>query len=285
MRRTIVVRRPRLVRTPPTHASARPRGRASRRRTRHGRRRAGRSAADRPDRGSARCRREPRRERARRDRRGQAQAAAQALGRLVRPQAAEAKWRDAVRAITDRLAARGDVVSAEPDALLQPMSVPTDPSWGQEWDMFAPSSRQLRDRPPRRARHHARLVGHHDRRDRHGLPAAHRSHRPLRRRLRLHRRHSRCERRQRTRLRRERSRRLDHERREREWVLRRLRGVATARGTARTCPARSAPCPTTASASPGSTRSRRSSRCGCSASAAATRVTSPTRSAGPPDCP
>ena len=47
---------------------------------------------------------------------------------------------DEVRTITDRLAARGDVLSAEPDALMQPLSVPTDPSWSQEWDMFAPSS-------------------------------------------------------------------------------------------------------------------------------------------------
>ena len=43
-------------------------------------------------------------------------------------------------AITDRLAARGDVLSAGPDALMQPLSVPTDPSWSQEWDMFAPST-------------------------------------------------------------------------------------------------------------------------------------------------
>ena len=47
---------------------------------------------------------------------------------------------DEVSAITDRLAARGDVLSAGPDALMQPLSVPTDPSWSQEWDMFAPSS-------------------------------------------------------------------------------------------------------------------------------------------------
>ena len=45
-----------------------------------------------------------------------------------------------MRTITDRLAARGDVLSAEPDALMQPLSVPTDPSWSQEWDMFAPST-------------------------------------------------------------------------------------------------------------------------------------------------
>src|SRR6476619_4025903 len=38
------------------------------------------------------------------------------------------------------LAARGDVLSARPDALMQPLSVPTDPSWSQEWDMFAPFS-------------------------------------------------------------------------------------------------------------------------------------------------
>jgi serine protease len=47
---------------------------------------------------------------------------------------------DGVQAISDRLAARGDVLSAGPDALMQPLSVPTDPSWGQQWDMFAPSS-------------------------------------------------------------------------------------------------------------------------------------------------
>ena len=45
---------------------------------------------------------------------------------------------DGVRTITDRLAARRDVLSARPDALMQPLSVPTDPSWSQEWDMYAP---------------------------------------------------------------------------------------------------------------------------------------------------
>ena len=76
--------------------------------------------------------------------------------------------------------------------------------------------------------------------------------------------------------------RLGHERRERERLLRGLRHERqlVARHPCRR--ARSAPSRTTASASPGSTRSRRSSRCGCSASAAATRATSPTRSAGRP---
>ena len=43
-----------------------------------------------------------------------------------------------VRAITNRLAARGDVVLAEPDAMMQPLATPTDPSWPLQWDMFAP---------------------------------------------------------------------------------------------------------------------------------------------------
>ena len=62
------------------------------------------------------------------------------LGRHIRPQAAEASQRTGSCAITERLAARGDVLSAGPDALMQPLSVPTDPSWSEEWDMFAPSS-------------------------------------------------------------------------------------------------------------------------------------------------
>ena len=193
--------------------------------------------------------------------------------------------RDAVQAITDKLAARGDVVSAEPDALLQPLVGPERPALGASSGTCS---------PPRRGFYGANLPGawdittgsaeHHGRRDRHGLPAARRPRRPLRRRLRLHRRPARRERRQRARRRRVRSGRLDHERRERERLLRRAAGrqqlvarharVGHDRRRRRT----------TASASPGSTRSRRSSRCGCSASAVATRATSPTRSAGRPDC-
>ena len=45
-----------------------------------------------------------------------------------------------MQAITDKLAARGDVVSAEPDAMMQPLSVPNDPRYGEQWDLFSPSS-------------------------------------------------------------------------------------------------------------------------------------------------
>ena len=48
--------------------------------------------------------------------------------------------RDSVRAITDSLAARGDVVSAEPDALMEPFAIPNDTRWSEQWDMLDPSS-------------------------------------------------------------------------------------------------------------------------------------------------
>ena len=41
---------------------------------------------------------------------------------------------DALRAITSRLAARGDVVLAEPDALMQPFVTPSDTRWSEQWD-------------------------------------------------------------------------------------------------------------------------------------------------------
>ena len=48
---------------------------------------------------------------------------------------------DAVKAITDKLAARGDVVSAEPDAMMEPLAgIPSDSSWLQQWDMFDPAT-------------------------------------------------------------------------------------------------------------------------------------------------
>ncbi len=47
---------------------------------------------------------------------------------------------DAVKAITDKLAARGDVVSVEPDAMMEPLAIPTDSSWSQQWDMFDPAT-------------------------------------------------------------------------------------------------------------------------------------------------
>ena len=53
-----------------------------------------------------------------------------------------AKRHDIGRGASDhrRLAARSDVVSAEPDAMMQPLAIPTDSSWPQQWDMFDPAS-------------------------------------------------------------------------------------------------------------------------------------------------
>jgi serine protease len=45
-----------------------------------------------------------------------------------------------VRAITVRLASRGDVALAEPDAVVTPLVVPNDTRWGEQWDLFAPGS-------------------------------------------------------------------------------------------------------------------------------------------------
>ena len=45
-----------------------------------------------------------------------------------------------VRAITHKLAARGDVVLAEPDTIMQPLATPNDTRWPEQWDMLAPSS-------------------------------------------------------------------------------------------------------------------------------------------------
>ncbi len=42
--------------------------------------------------------------------------------------------------IIERLAARGDIASAEPDALLLPLATPNDPRYGDQWHYFAPSS-------------------------------------------------------------------------------------------------------------------------------------------------
>ena len=54
------------------------------------------------------------------------------------------KGLDAVREITAKLAARGDILSAEPDAMMQPLLVPNDPYFGtpatspNQWDLFDP---------------------------------------------------------------------------------------------------------------------------------------------------
>ncbi len=45
---------------------------------------------------------------------------------------------DVVRALANALAARTDVLFAEPDALMEPLGVPTEPRWSEQWDMFAP---------------------------------------------------------------------------------------------------------------------------------------------------
>ena len=83
--------------------------------------------------------------------------------------------------------------------------------------------RLLRDQPPRRVGRHHGSRRRQGGRDRHRLSAARRHREPDHPRLRLHRRRARRERRQRPRLRRLRPGRLDHERRERERLLRGLR--------------------------------------------------------------
>lgn len=45
-----------------------------------------------------------------------------------------------VRAITQRLAARNDVVLAEPDAIMLPLATPNDTRWQEQWDLLSPSS-------------------------------------------------------------------------------------------------------------------------------------------------
>lgn len=45
-----------------------------------------------------------------------------------------------VRAITQKLAARTDVVLAEPDTIMQPFAIPNDTRWAEQWNMLAPSS-------------------------------------------------------------------------------------------------------------------------------------------------
>lgn len=42
--------------------------------------------------------------------------------------------------ITSRLASRNDVAVAEADALMQPLLTPNDPRWGEQWDLFSPTS-------------------------------------------------------------------------------------------------------------------------------------------------
>jgi serine protease len=44
-----------------------------------------------------------------------------------------------VSEITARLAARNDVLSAEPDAMMQPLAIPNDARWPEQWDLFAPA--------------------------------------------------------------------------------------------------------------------------------------------------
>ena len=45
-----------------------------------------------------------------------------------------------VRAITQKLAGRTDVVLAEPDTIMQPFAIPNDTRWAEQWNMLAPSS-------------------------------------------------------------------------------------------------------------------------------------------------
>ena len=217
----------RLVRTPPAHASARARGRAPRRRTRHGRRRA-RHAQPPTDQILVRlaARHEPRRERPRRDRRDQAQAAC-AGSRTARTSSSCRSDTGPTRCARSPTGLPRVAMSSRPSRTrsMQPLSVPTDPSWSQEWDMFAPSTGNYGiDLPGARditLGSSSITIG--------VIDTGYRPHIDLTGRfvgrLRLHRRHSRRERRQRTRLGCARPRRLDHERREREWVLRRLRCV------------------------------------------------------------
>ena len=47
-----------------------------------------------------------------------------------------------VRAVSNRLETRGDVVFAEPDAVLQTLAVPNDTRWAEQWDLLDPSSGQ-----------------------------------------------------------------------------------------------------------------------------------------------
>ena len=55
---------------------------------------------------------------------------------------------EAVQAITDKLAARGDVASVEPDEMMQPLQVPTDPLWSNQWDFLDPASGLYGDNLP-----------------------------------------------------------------------------------------------------------------------------------------
>ena len=146
--------------------------------------------------------------------------------RLVRPQARRSATPSRTgTAITDRLAARGDVVSAEPDAddaaARESRTTRAGPSSGT---CSTPSSGHYGDQPPRRVGRHAPdpaaiTVG--------VIDTGYRPHAdlagPLRPRLRLHRRRARRKRRRRPRHRRLRPGRLDHERRERERLLQGLR--------------------------------------------------------------
>lgn len=45
-----------------------------------------------------------------------------------------------VRAITQKLEARADIVLAEPDAIMQPLATPNDTRWVEQWNMLDPSS-------------------------------------------------------------------------------------------------------------------------------------------------
>ena len=158
------------------------------------------------------------------------------------------------RSLAANLAADPAIEYAEPDMLMQPQLVPNDPSYASQWHYKSPPARAGR-------RQSAVGVGPHDRgrqhrrgRHRHRQPAAASGSRgPVRRWLRFHLRRAGRKRRRRPRRRSRRSRRLDHRGRERVRISSPAAGPATVRSTARTWPARSAPPPTTAPASPAST--------------------------------
>ena len=245
---------------------------------------AGRRPADRPARGPARARSEPRRGRARRDRRRRPEAAARSSPTARTSSSSAAAIRPtAVQAITDKLAARGDVASAEPDAMMEPFQVPTDPRWSKQWDMLDPASGLYGDQPSRRVGHHHGSSGDHGRRDRHRLSSARRPRGPLRRRATT----SSATASSRTTAAAATPTpptRATGSRAPRARAgTSRAAGRATARGTARTCPGTIGAVANNGLGVGGDQPgSRRSSRCGCSASAAATRATSPTRFAGRP---
>ena len=244
MRRIPSSRRPFLVRTPPAHASARSRRRAFRRRTRHGRRRAG-TLRRRPTRswsGSPPARASTR---ARSTRPPGSSSSSCASSRTARTSsscrsdtardAVQRDHRQACRPWRRRLgrAGRADAAAVGADR----------PELAAGVGHVRPRLGQLRDRPSRRLGHHARLagitVGVIDTGYRPHVDLA----RPVRPGLRLHRRHPRRERRQRTRLGCAPTRATGSRAPRTRAGTSPAAASATARGTARTCRARSAPSP------------------------------------------